>query len=583
MLRELLAFVGLPSLTLAAALAAELPPPSQWIPEEAAIVIEVHQPMTLLEPLLSPEVARAVTNLASGSKPNLKLQQLQGLVAYLELQLGTDWRTAIRQLAGNGFSVSFGAHSAALLTVDAQEAKLLNQLNEVVRKFAAAEAAKHEHPERVAATDYRGVTTWTFGTNEAHAIVDHRLLLANRPQILTRVLDLRAEPRGPSIAASSAYQAARQAVGKEAVASAYFNLEMLRELPAVKKALADDANPAGVLLLADTKEALRHGTWLALGVYLESNVLKLKLYTDGEAPAGSKAAGFATPHNPEDGLLPNLTVAGTIASVSLYRDLQGFYAAKDALFGERTSGLVFFENMMGIFFSGIELTDGVLGEARPDLRIVVAEQKYDPAIGTPEVQVPAFAAVLRLRHGPAFGEVVEEAWQKAIGLANFTRGQKALPGLVIDRDTHAGVKYTVSAYRPPSGKEKGSVDMRYNFRPSLARPGDYLVISSTDGLAQDLIDALQKETSAKVKGVTTAHTVTEIDGDRLRGILAANREHLIRKNMVEKGNSREQAESDIRGLLALLSCLDEATLVMRRQEGRPSAELDLRLQAPAMP
>ena len=37
-----------------------------------------------------------------------------------------------------------------------------------------------------------------------------------------------------------------------------------------------------------------------------------------------------------------------------------FYAAKDTLFPDRTSGLIFFENMMGIFFSGRDLTDEVL-------------------------------------------------------------------------------------------------------------------------------------------------------------------------------------------------------------------------------
>jgi len=48
------------------------------------------------------------------------------------------------------------------------------------------------------------------------------------------------------------------------------------------------------------------------------------------------------------------------------------------------------------------------------------------AVGTPEPQWPAFALVLGLRDAKAFGEVMEEAWQKALGLVNFTRGQKAL-------------------------------------------------------------------------------------------------------------------------------------------------------------
>ena len=95
--------------------------------------------------------------------------------------------------------------------------------------------------------------------------------------------------------------------------------------------------------------------------------------------------------------MPNLAVPRRIAAVSLYRDLHGFYAAKDDLFPERTSGLIFFENMMGIFFSGRDLTNEVLAETEPEIRVLVAQQEYDEKIGTPETQFPAFAAILRMK------------------------------------------------------------------------------------------------------------------------------------------------------------------------------------------
>ena len=60
--------------------------------------------------------------------------------------------------------------------------------------------------------------------------------------------------------------------------------------------------------------------------------------------------------------MPHLDVPRQIAGASVYRDLHGFYAAKDDLFPERTSALIFFENMMGIFFSGKDLTEEVLDD-----------------------------------------------------------------------------------------------------------------------------------------------------------------------------------------------------------------------------
>jgi hypothetical protein len=551
------------------------------LPTDAAIVVEVQQPAALLEPLLSAEVAKAVAGLRLTEEQKLKLQGLQGIVAYLELQMGTNWRDGLRGLTGQSITFAVDGSGATLFSADAQEPKLLQQLHETVRAFAAGAAEKESHPERVASRSYRDAALWTLTPNEAHAILDNRLLLANRPQLLERVLDLHATPKSPCLASTAAYQAARRAVGADTVASVFLNMQALRKNPKLQQALVGDSNPLALLLLADVRESLSNATWLAVGVAVKEGQLALKIVTDGQAAAASKSASFATPAGPEEGPLPQLTVPNRIAGVSLYRDLRGFYAAKDDLFPERTSGLVFFENMMGIFFSGKELTEGVIGQLRPDLRVIVAEQRYDPAAGTPSAQAPVFAAVLRLRHPEEFSEAVEEAWQKALGLANFTRGQNALPGLILDRASHAGVKYSFAYYRPPGAKDKGPVDSRYNYRPSLARTGDYIIISSTDALAADLIDAVKQEAAMAVKPLSGGHSFVEVEAPRVRALLAANFEGEVRKNMVEKGNTREQAEADVRGFLTLLDCFERATLTLSRQNGHPQAELLLKLKVPS--
>jgi len=374
------------------------------------------------------------------------------------------------------------------------------------------------------------------------------------------------------------YQAARQALGKDAVVTAYINMPAVVKNPKAKAALTQNSDPLRALILAGTSEALGKANWLALGLYLKDGKLTLRAVTDSPTPDATAPTNFASPRNPNEGPLPNLNVPGTIASLSLYRDLHRFYAAKDDLFPERTSSLVFFENMMGIFFSGMDLTDQVLAEASPDIRVVAAAQRYDPAVGTPSVQIPALAAVIRLHHPQAFGETVEEAWQKAIGLSNFTRGQKALPGLIIDRAVHGDVKFTYSYYRPPGAKEKAAIDPRYNYRPSLARPGDYLIFSSTDGLARDLIDALKEESASPVKPLPATHSLAEIDGTALRTILLANREPMVRQNMVDKGHTREQADAEVGDLFTALNFLDQATLSVGDENGHPQATVEVKFK-----
>jgi hypothetical protein len=555
--------------------AEDSPPFAQWIPADAPILVEVTKPMALLGSLLAPEFGQSVTAALENGKTNPKLQQFQAVVTVLESQLGTDWRTALRHLAGKRLGFCVSPSGATLLAVDGEDAQLLDKLNDIIWQFASSGVDDQGQPKVAATSDYRGVKTWTIGTNEVHTLLGPRLMLGNQASFLHQVLDLRADGGTKMLVSSALFKAAREAVGTEAVASVFLNLETLRHAPGLKEALEDDGNPVTALLLTDAKAALRSASWLALGVYVNGEKLVLRTYTDGAAPANSKWASFSTPPDSGASLLPPFTVPGLIASVSLHRDLHAFYAAKDALFPERTSGLIFFENMMGIFFSGIDLTEGVLGEVRSDVRLVVARQQYDPAIGTPATQVPAFAIVLRLKDPAHFGEVVEEAWQKAIGLANFTRGQQALPGMIIDKESQKGLKYTLSYYRPPADKSSGAIDARYNFRPSLARPGDYVILSSTDALARDLIDAAQKAPSAPATTTSAVNSLAEIDGPALAAIFQANREQMVRKNMVDKGSSREKAESDIQVLLAALGHLDHATLTLRRDAGRPQAQLEI--------
>ncbi len=125
--------------------------------------------------------------------------------------------------------------------------------------------------------------------------------------------------------------------------------------------------------------------------------------------------------------------------------------------------------------------------------MVVAEQRYDEKTGTPAMKLPGFAVIMQLRDPAKFELVMKEAWQKAIGLVNFTRGQKALPGLIIDSATHNGTTYTTSFFSVADEENKDAVDIRFNFQPALAIAGDRLIMSSSDPLVRDLIDALKQE------------------------------------------------------------------------------------------
>ncbi len=551
------------------------PPLSSWIPEQAALCLEVLRPERLLDALLSPAFAERIQALPAYAqrKSSRQLQDLRGLVQFLEASTQTNWPSIVRKLTRQGAAFAVGGENRHLLIVRGDDPALLDKIHTIARQIAASEAEKQGLSDQVRSAEHAGLTGWTFNGKEAHAVAADCLLAGSDAEVLKLAAELRAGSGG-SLAGRTAYQEARQAVGAAADALLFVDLEQLRMAPGWAAALDQPTqNPLAALLLAGVTTTLKSAPWLALGFYVEGADLRVSAFAGGE-PGTAAVSAFAKPTGGAKGAPESLVVPRQIASLNLHRDLAGFYAAKDELFPQRTSGLIFFENMMGIFFTGRNLTDEVLAQTQPDLRLVVARQQYDPAMGTPEPQLPGFALVIGLRDPKAFGEVLEEAWQKALGLVNFTRGQKAEPGLILDREDHGGTPITVSRFSAKEVPDREHLDIRFNFRPSLALAGGHAILSSTDQLARDLVDGLRKPAPASTTSAD-AHTRLELRGNELSGLLKANRASLVRNNMLKEGTSQTDAETAIDTLCGLAGWVDQARLEVGG--GRQSQAFELRL------
>ena len=580
----LLLSLAIPLLVPATPMAAQGPPAAaQWLPPEAVISLHVSQPRKLIKWLAGAEMTEAITALPlyqqQVSKPQFR--EFLNLVAFLETTLDTDWQTGLARLTGGGITLAICPEDTVVAIVDAEDERLLERLHEIFLNIARSEAENEGRSGTVASKEYAGVTVWTFDGEEAHAIIGKRFIFANRSEGLKAVLDLRNTSAGASLSTTSAYRAATQAASADAVANAFVHVAPLMDLPGVAELLDKSrANPLAALVFAGISEAVRSSSWLNLTAHIDDKALAVQALTDGKLPEPTSPVAFALPQKASDAARANLSVPGRIAAVSLYRDLHRFYAGKDDLFPERTSGLIFFENMMGIFFTGRDLTSEVLAQTEPEVRLVVAEQRYDPAVGTPQVRLPAVAAILRLRDPEQFKPVVEEAWQKAVGLINFTRGQQALPGLIIDRPMHAGTRFTVAYFSTVDVEDKTKLNTRFNLRPALAMPGEHLILSSTDGLARDLIEALSPQAEPAAAPTARTHSVLDIEGAHAASALQANRETLVRGDMVKKGRTQAEAETGIDMLITLVKLMDRLKLSIGARDGLIQAQLRVKLNLP---
>lgn len=556
-------------------IAAEQPAAKEWVSPDAWIVAEITRPDVLLERAFSDDVVAVATSLTAYKEAMAKqeTQQAMFLVNYFKGRYDSDLPTLLRKLSGGGITLAVGPNESNLLIVECEDVPLLIDLHEFLLTHARDDAKAKGLPDPITSASYRDVTGWSFGRGEAHAIIGNRLLLSNKPEVLKAAIDRRADADLPSLADSESFQQATQAISTDAVAKVYANMSVLKAMPGLKKALSTNENPLATLLFAPLQESLRKANWVTIAAEVATDSLQLTMVTDGHIGDPSAADGFALPGQSGDGAMPSFVVPGQIAGISLYRDLYRYYGAKDELFPERSSGIIFFENMMGIFFTGRDLTEEVLAEIDPHIRVVVAKQQYPEEVGTPRLQLPGLAVVLKMRDREKFAPIMEEAWQKAIGLVNFTRGQRAEPGLIIDKPQYAGVIYTTAAFSTATNQDRSAADARYNFQPTLAMPEDYLILSSSDSLTRDLIDQIAKQ--GDVTAVADTHSLVELKGPQLADILHANFDTIVRNNMVEKGNTRDQAEQEQETLIAVLQHLRNLSINAGSQDGCSQVKLVL--------
>ncbi|NUQ61396.1 MAG: hypothetical protein HUU20_02840, partial [Pirellulales bacterium] len=299
-----------------------LPLAAEWLPKETVISIELTDPKPLFDRLMDPAVLKAIEESPAYRQQAEKqgMKEFLGGVGFLEASLGTSWQEAVRKLAGKGATFALWPDNKTAIIIDGEDAELLKRLHEILVSIAKSEAEKAGNPGRVASAEYRGVTGWTFNSEEAHTILGTRFILANNSKALKAVIDIREEKSGSNLASVASYQAAKKAAGP-VNAVAYVNLEVLKQVPKVEKALKGGENPLASLLFSGVLDALRESNWLAVAGKVEGSMLSFSATTDGKPAA--KMAAFARPDSPEKGILPNLDVPRRIAAASFYRDLHG--------------------------------------------------------------------------------------------------------------------------------------------------------------------------------------------------------------------------------------------------------------------
>jgi hypothetical protein len=561
-------------------------PAPRWIGKDAVIYVELPRPADLIDRALDPQLQAALRVLPQVEKAYQAdgYKTLRTIVDAVAGRLGMTSREALRRLAAGGMVVAVeaapGAPPRGLAIVTPEDAAFGNQVIEAFTTLARENEARHGRPDPVKSAEYRGVTAYALG-KAAFALVDGSLVVSDKPEtvkiIVDRVRDGFEGGAEQTLAEEPSFKARRGQCGADTLAWGWARLDRLRTLDPKRFNLPEKMPPQATFLFGSWLEAFRTAAWVDARVSMSGERVAASLTLP--VPEGGYREAFRG-FVPARGETAPAAVSppGTIASLSLWRDVSAIWEARSELFTpEVQQGLTKLDTFAGQFFGGRDFGTGVLGALHPRWRLVVAHQDYEALEPCPDLKLPAFALLVDL--DPAddeFSQRLKVAFQSFVGVVNLNAGQKAGPPLELGWEVCEGVTITTSHYLVPRvdaeddarSKEKTAVDQRFNFTPSIAQVENHFILSSSLGLTRALVHAL------KTPGPPGAETLRiEADGPTLARLVAINRNRLVMQNMLDKGHDQATAEGEVGRLERILATLGQGRLTV--VDGPETLRLDL--------
>lgn len=547
--------------------AAEPPRAAKWVSaDEALIYVEVARPDGLLDVATSDRLRGLLKAIPNYDKAldNPQVKQGREVVEYVAKALDTTPEEGLRKLAGGDIVLAVEKPDRAYLIVTPKDAAFLDRAHAKLVELARADAKDKGNPDPVKQEEYRGVTGYSVSDKEDHAILDGRLVVASGGDALKALID-RVKDRGAAehpLADDALWKARRAAIDPEAAAWAMARLDRLRELDPSKFA-PEQVNPGLLFLFGPYFDAARSADWIALGFTWTDR----RLAAEAFLPFAAKDSRLAAAYLPEpgQGATKPLRPPGTIASLSIWRDMSALWEARGDVFPpEAQQGFAQLDTFAGQFFGGRDFGSGVLGALGTHWRLVVARQDPKSLDPTPDTIVPAFALVLDLKEeDPDFGDRLEAAFQSFVGLVNLGAAETKAPPLKLGSETLDGVTISTARFQARRAADADEpVHIRHNFGPSAARFDNHFVLGSNTPLVRDLIRALRQPAEP-----TDATALLAADGTELGKLVKQNREYLINQDVLEKGTDRQEAEAGVELFRKLLEYLGRATYTATSADG----------------
>ncbi len=540
---------------------------AEIFPASTALYIEATNTPELIETILNHplrEKIEAVPQLEAFLKSPQMIPVMMGKQV-IEKGLGDTIEGTLASITSGGlyFGLDSETEAIAILFRADEEAKLKKTAETVLNLVSSAGLQQGDRaPYKI--ESYRTAKVAKFD-DFLMARLGKWFLVSSNADYAKKIADNLLDESGDRLASQGWFVEAMNSNQQQAVWAA-MDLGLLRQSGAVEDLFVQQTDNPGIeLVFGGVLDALQHAKHVSANLDFTKN-----LKFDFSLPFNESWASENRKYFYGEGLSGRapqvIDVSDSIAYLTTYRDLGLWWLTKEDLFPESViAGLAQFDSQVSTIFGGLDFGEEVLGSLEPGMQIVVARQEFGDY--KPDVELPGFALVTKVKDIPGVKRRLSVAYQNAIGIFNLNAGMEGMPQLESLREKIDGVERTSAEYLLDPDTEDGL--MLYNFTPSIAFKDQFMVISSTRELALELAKNVSEGT------VDASNTLATVDGPQLQKILSANREALIANSMVEGGVSREEAEGNIDVALELAKYLKQASLDYQVQSKAMNFELNV--------
>jgi hypothetical protein len=552
--------------------AQQSPSAADFFPETTAVFVHIEKPAQLIETIETHPVVNYVMEMKEVKQlmrsPQFAMAMLgRGL---LETQIDENVIEALKTNTGNGLWLGVDtATNGVVVMFQSKDEDRLKQVAGQILKLVATTASKDGKKEPFKKQEYRDAVAAEF---DGFLVARYKswFLLTNKPKCAKQIVDNMIDGTDKSLANQAWFKKALSQ-REQADVWAAIDLDAIRERSGDKQPfIGRTDNPGVELIFGGILDALKN-TPVALGGLNINESIDLTLSTPFDAEWANDAREFFFGKD-LGGFAPKaLAPKNMIANLTSYRDIGLWWLSKEELYAEKViAQLAQADSQLSTIFSGMDFGQDVLGSLEPGVQIIVAENRYDKRY-IPDVKIPAIALVGKLKDPDKLQRKLGIAFQSVVGFANINLGMNGQPQLEVETESIGDTKIKSAKYFYEEGTEEGL--MLFNFTPTVAFQGSNLILSSNRDLAIELAELTANQ---DVDAVEAVNTRVEIDGQALYKILNANRESLIAQNMLEEGNDREAAETQIELVLTIADLFRDAKLDYQITPQQMKAEFRLR-------